>query len=55
MCEFGWAVMRKPQKTSADCRLVNNAGGAVGTEKAGDVKLEDIDFMVNTNCEWYGG
>jgi NADP-dependent 3-hydroxy acid dehydrogenase YdfG len=29
--------------------LVNNAGGAIGTERAGDIKLEDIDFMVNTN------
>lgn len=29
--------------------LVNNAGGAVGTERAGEVKLEDIDFMVDTN------
>lgn len=29
--------------------LVNNAGGAVGTERAGDVQLKDIDFMVDTN------
>ncbi|RSH88352.1 uncharacterized protein EHS24_000890 [Apiotrichum porosum] len=29
--------------------LVNNAGGAVGTEQAGDIKLEDIDYMVDTN------
>jgi len=28
---------------------VNNAGGAIGTERAGDIKLEDIDYMVNTN------
>jgi 3-hydroxy acid dehydrogenase/malonic semialdehyde reductase len=29
--------------------LVNNAGGAIGTERAGDIKMDDVDFMVNTN------
>ncbi|TXT10609.1 hypothetical protein VHUM_02114 [Vanrija humicola] len=29
--------------------LVNNAGGAIGVEKAGDIALADIDFMINTN------
>jgi NAD(P)-dependent dehydrogenase (short-subunit alcohol dehydrogenase family) len=35
----------------ADSSLVNNAGGAVGTERVGDIKLDDIDYMVNTNRE----
>ncbi|BEJ17893.1 hypothetical protein CspHIS471_0701610 [Cutaneotrichosporon sp. HIS471] len=29
--------------------LVNNAGGAVGTERVGEIKMNDVDFMVDTN------
>lgn len=39
-----------PARELADApSLVNNAGGAIGTEKAGDIALADIDFMINTN------
>ncbi|TYJ55881.1 hypothetical protein B9479_003404 [Cryptococcus floricola] len=29
--------------------LVNNAGGAIGTEKVGEISLSDIDYMISTN------